>query len=166
MKIEINSESKAKFFAHYWGFEKIGSDLYGEMMPDPWSDFPNYIKDQYLILKPFSSVTDEEAVEVARIALYDPTIEDWNADEVWTGEGDFIGSRHSLEVGMRCWQGLLAIDDQSGLISLHDEEGECQEINSLMYIVDHLRSKGYALPWMGLSVDQMVEAGWIKLKNS
>jgi hypothetical protein len=29
--------------------------------------------------------------------------------------------------------------------------------------VDYLRSKGYALPWMGLSVDEMVEAGWIKL---
>jgi hypothetical protein len=29
--------------------------------------------------------------------------------------------------------------------------------------VDYLRSKGYALPWMGLSVEEMVEAGWIKL---
>lgn len=28
---------------------------------------------------------------------------------------------------------------------------------------DYLRSRGYALPWMGLSVDEMVEAGWIKL---
>jgi len=31
--------------------------------------------------------------------------------------------------------------------------------------VDYLRSKGYALSWMGLSVDEMVEAGWIKLIN-
>lgn len=30
---------------------------------------------------------------------------------------------------------------------------------------DYLRSKGYALPFMGLSVEQMVEAGWIKLKG-
>ena len=29
--------------------------------------------------------------------------------------------------------------------------------------VDYLRSKGYALPWMGLSVDEMIEVGWIKL---
>jgi hypothetical protein len=28
---------------------------------------------------------------------------------------------------------------------------------------DYLRSKGYALPWMGLSVDEMVDGGWIKL---
>jgi len=29
--------------------------------------------------------------------------------------------------------------------------------------VDYLRSKGYALPFMGISVEQMVEWGWIKL---
>ena len=29
--------------------------------------------------------------------------------------------------------------------------------------VDYLRSKGYALPWMGLSVEEMVQADWIKL---
>ena len=31
------------------------------------------------------------------------------------------------------------------------------------YSTDYLRSRGYALPWMGLSVDEMVESGWIKL---
>lgn len=30
---------------------------------------------------------------------------------------------------------------------------------------DYLRSKGYALPWMGLSVQGMVDAGWILLKG-
>lgn len=30
--------------------------------------------------------------------------------------------------------------------------------------IDFLRSKGYALSWMGLSIDKMIEAGWIKLK--
>lgn len=27
--------------------------------------------------------------------------------------------------------------------------------------IDYLRSKGYALPWMGLSVDEMVQREWI-----
>lgn len=31
---------------------------------------------------------------------------------------------------------------------------------------DYLRSKGYALPWMGLSVEQQIEFGWVKLKES
>lgn len=30
---------------------------------------------------------------------------------------------------------------------------------------DYLRSKGYALPWMGLSVDDLVNYGWVKLKG-
>lgn len=29
---------------------------------------------------------------------------------------------------------------------------------------DWLRSKSYALPWMGLSVQELIEYGWIKLK--
>jgi len=32
-------------------------------------------------------------------------------------------------------------------------------------ISDYLRSKGYALPYMDLSVEQMVEFGWIKLSK-
>ena len=31
-------------------------------------------------------------------------------------------------------------------------------------VADYLRSCGYALPYMGLSVEEMIEAGWIKLK--
>ena len=30
---------------------------------------------------------------------------------------------------------------------------------------DFLRSRGYALPWMGLSVDELCQAGWIKLQE-
>lgn len=31
---------------------------------------------------------------------------------------------------------------------------------------DYLRSKGYAVPWMGLSVDDLVSYGWVKLKEA
>lgn len=30
---------------------------------------------------------------------------------------------------------------------------------------DYLRSKGYALPWMGLSVEDLIRYGWVKLKG-
>lgn len=30
---------------------------------------------------------------------------------------------------------------------------------------DYLRSKGYALPWMGYSVEQLISFGWLKLKQ-
>lgn len=31
--------------------------------------------------------------------------------------------------------------------------------------IDFLRSRGYALPWMGLSVEKLVQSGWVKLKT-
>lgn len=32
-----------------------------------------------------------------------------------------------------------------------------------IYTIDWLRSKGFAIEWMGNTVEQMVEAGWIQL---
>ena len=32
-------------------------------------------------------------------------------------------------------------------------------------IGDYLRSKGYALPWMDLSVEDLIDYGWIKLEE-
>lgn len=31
---------------------------------------------------------------------------------------------------------------------------------------DYLRSKGYAVPWRDLSVDDLVKFGWVKLKDN
>lgn len=33
----------------------------------------------------------------------------------------------------------------------------------LSNVADYLRSKGYALPWNGITVDEMQKMGWIKL---
>lgn len=34
------------------------------------------------------------------------------------------------------------------------------------WVIDYLRSKGYALPWMRLSVEDQIEYGWVKLKTN
>ena len=34
---------------------------------------------------------------------------------------------------------------------------------TVLNVYDFLRSKGYALPWMGLSVEKLVEYGWVVL---
>lgn len=33
------------------------------------------------------------------------------------------------------------------------------------YVSDYLRSKGYAIPFMGISVEQLIEYGFVKLKQ-
>lgn len=35
-----------------------------------------------------------------------------------------------------------------------------------IFYTDYLRSKGYALPYMDLSVEDLVEYGWVKLKEN
>lgn len=42
-----------------------------------------------------------------------------------------------------------------------DEIGDMDEF--LSSDADYFRSRGYALPWMGLTVEEQIEAGWIKL---
>ena len=32
-------------------------------------------------------------------------------------------------------------------------------------IVDFLRSRGYLVPWLGLSCEEIIEAGWVKLRK-
>lgn len=41
-----------------------------------------------------------------------------------------------------------------------------EDCHNDIHMSDYLRSKGYALPWMGLSVETLVNYGWIKLKES
>src|SRR5690606_7634120 len=103
--------NKYKFFALYWGLEFTGSDYYDEYMPDTWSEFPKYVDKQYLILKPLSSISDEdkECLDALQASSFD-------------------------EYGY--WFGM-------GVVHYYQP-----------HEVDYLRSRGYALPWMGLSVEE------------
>lgn len=38
-----------------------------------------------------------------------------------------------------------------------------EDCHNDIHMSDYLRSKGYALPWMGLSIEKQIEFGWIKL---
>lgn len=130
MKAEINNENKAKFFALYWG-QKVAENPIGYLIVNGTT--LDYIHtnsmDCILNLKPLSSISDEDAIEVARIAGV-------GEDDINTG---------------------LKPDFRESIIAILDENMYPLEIS------DFLRSRSYALPWMGLSVDEMVEAGWIRL---
>lgn len=62
-------------------------------------------------------------------------------------------------------------DEDAEIIDLgsedYNEAGWCDKYGDFYWWtyadVDYLRSKGYALPWMGVSIEEMIEAGWIKL---
>ena len=55
--------------------------------------------------------------------------------------------------------GFLSDDILNYLIDL--KKGKCNKIE----VIDYLRTKGYALPYMDLSVEDLIEYGWIKLEE-
>ena len=57
-------------------------------------------------------------------------------------------------------QEYINVENGKCMVSCHENQ-----ISLIQTQVDFLRSKGYALPWMGLSVKQLEEYGWIKLKK-
>lgn len=136
--IENTLENQAKFFAQYWGQRVLMYD--GNDTGYPYLVNARHINDDgfYLELTPLSQITDEHAIEVGKILYnYLRSPNGLSGDEYHLKTGkDFISS---YLLGKRNY--LL-------------EE-----------VVDHLRSKGYPLPWMGLTIEKLIEYGWIRLKT-
>lgn len=147
MKAELNNENKAKFFAlHFFGtsFNYIGSigrDRFIGGISKNWNIIDENDGSEHRIegcvikLNPLSYITDEDAIEV----------------------GKYLGfpQKHYLKNG-KAFIGEL-LKGKGMLFNYHPYK--------ISFVFDYLRSAGYALRWMGLSVDEMIEAGWIKLTD-
>lgn len=126
MKTENNLQNKATFFAQYYLQEVfiIGTQTFafdGLNM--------NEIDDgDCLLLRPLSSITDDEAIEVA-----------------YTNWPDYRERKAAIS---KEW--LLRV---------------LETISQNRAVYQFLQSKSFALPWRDLSVDDLIEYGWIKLKE-
>lgn len=141
MTAVLNNENKAKFFALYWGQKiKIAVRKDGEWELRVGEDVPGFNSStitQYLELKPLSRITDEDLISVASI-VFDPF-----------------------------YEGLRTIKIGKEIVSyiFKDANGNGYQKHAPQ-IADYLRSKGYALPYMGLTVEEMESAGWLKLQRN
>lgn len=137
-KLENTLENKARFFAQHWD-QNI---MYENGKPNSYFKVNHVnicgIKNSYLLLEDPKFITDKDAFEVVQ------TVMSWDDD----GELEVIDVPEWLEEIMtgNC---ALSADYVSG--------------NNALEVIDFLRSKGYALPYMGLSVKQQIEYGWVKL---
>lgn len=128
--MENTPENKAKFFAQYYGQKVLNYGLKElTVLTYAYLDYED-IADNYLELKPLSSINDEDAIDCQRI---------------------MYGSDFTKEI-------FSVLSKEKALFEIRLS---AQNSN---YYSDCLRSKDYALPWMGLSVDKLIEYGWIKLK--
>lgn len=139
--MENTIQNRTKFFAQYWG--QIICCVRIEDAPDvkdiivDLSDWKVRYKHSYLELKPLSSISDEDAIDFLH------KLEDKEFCDRKT-------KREKIEWGKAFIESFIT----------HRLSPQCYIISA-----DFLRSKGYALPWNGITVEQQIEFGWIKLKN-
>lgn len=142
MEIQNNLENKAKLFAQYWGQEVIKDVISGIGYPVEGSNIPLNIETSFLHLKPLSSISDEDLEYIRLLVGYDNT-------------PDGIGLvKRFLTV-------LWMDSDDINYFAIIDTKPTLK----VLVIIDFLRSRGYALPWMELSVEELVNRGWIKPKG-
>jgi len=127
----MDQKLKERFFAQYFGQKVLHMDDESNLeyiFPIVKSTFFATNKGNYLLLRPISTLTDEEAIEYAKLQDYEsPTEKD-----------DFTSLRSQLRVSIKNqWLNFTT--------------------------VDYLRSIGVALPFMGHSVQEMIDCGWIRL---
>ena len=137
MKAKINFDNKKAFFAHYYNQSIVtdGSQRFGYSV----SDFFEGIFDEskaYLELTSLSQISEEDMISIG-FDIQAP-FEDVNIK--------FYFERFDTHWHLY-YNGISA----DGYLLLED--------------YDFLRSKGYALPYMGITIEEMVDAKWIKLKN-
>jgi hypothetical protein len=139
MKTENNLELKAKFFALYFG-QKVFHCSLNQKVPHK-NTFGRLIKSRdRLELTPLSQISDEDAIEVFNLLL--PDSNDDNDGKIFFGK-TYVRSYDTNDVTLKTNHTYL----------------ETQRL------IDYLRSKGYALPYLGISVEEQISRGWIKLKE-
>lgn len=137
--MENTIENKKKLFALYWGQEVFNNGMMGDELPYSFTSKNHGEIDDtdFLILTPLSQITDEDAIEVGKIFDYWPLRKNITESE---------------------------LDDFKNHLFNQAFEWDHYSIKESLNVVDFLRHNGYAFEWMGLSVEQLVSFGWVKLR--
>lgn len=138
MKTENTLENKAKFFALYWGQNVKFWTLNGSENLQKVSHTymtKAILEGSTLELIPLPQISDEDAINVAKI------------------NGLLKSPPYRVNLAIESVRlAFLEVVSWGGL-------------SMPVQMLDYLRSKGYALPFLDLSVDDLVDYGWIKLSD-
>lgn len=126
---------KCRFFAQYWGTKTmyVGGVGLVEIGTGGWN-----LKhpDLFLELKSLSKLTDDDAIEYF--------------DILWHENHKSKSKDFKIEYG-KDWANSITAE-RFGLIPSNVLNG-----------IDYLRSKGYAIPFMNYSVNDLIELSWVRL---
>lgn len=148
MKVEINEEKKGKFLANYIECEMelpkdmeewyVGAMLTGVINGGTEIELQTY--DEHLNGNENPCVIDSENAVAILKSLSDISDED----------AAIIHKGHTAKSFLEYYSGNL----KQAFWGLSHAE------------VDYLRSRGYLLPYMGLTTDEIINAGWAKIKTN
>lgn len=162
MKAEITPENKAKFFAQYYPQRILHHVDYEDYCPAGFSDELSifyYVRHNYYLgLKPLSSISDEDVIGALFMNGFP---EGWELYKVYT-----LDPTAWVSVKLRRKYGESDIHFNEDGYEYKDHFLNFRGFSLSSWSDNYLRSKGYAVDWMGLTVAEMVEAGWVKLSES
>jgi hypothetical protein len=170
MKTQNTLENKARFFAQYWGQHVLyfSSDFLRKI---DYLTIVGIENDDYLELKPLSQITDEDAIEIVKLC-FSFLDTDFNNIEITNTANKHFGFSFictcvgGLTDEFQLDFGTINTLYNPKIICLNRVTSSKEYIVNILKMSDYLRTKGYALPWMDLSVEDLVEYGWVKLKES
>ena len=133
-------KEKAAFMAQYYGQNVCEyQDLINNKRTCHVNHFGSHrIKESILLLRSISQLTDEELIKVT---------------EMWGYKREYAGSDP--------WMCRQAID----ILKIFTSKRDSIHGALLVQLADYLRSIGILIPFRGMSVDELIEKGWAKIKE-
>lgn len=178
----INSENKKKFFALYWGQEifewRYPENSIREGVLESEPPLKDYINSLFINLKLVSDISDEDAIEVAKLMLGNGDKQYLNlmSDFEVIRNDEILKTREPQTIEINFMANLFADKIEKTRLTIYTDivsfylgyfrkTHKSLPLHGFLRVIDYLRSKGYALPYMGISVDEMIEFDWIKIKK-
>jgi len=147
--MENTAEKKAMFMAQYWGQRVVlFKDYHSDLMMVDYRILTDDLEQSYLKIKSLSLITKEDAKLICG-ALGLP-----GAEKFYVGES-LVTYKDDTYTVMFYYDGFVSVLKNDGLLLI-----ETKQANDIAI------SMGFALQWMGLSVNKLIDCGWIKLEEA
>lgn len=158
-------ENKQGFFALYIGQEVLKGNAKN---PDKHTVTTTLLSKDWLSgqtcleLRSISQITDEEAIEVARIL----TVGDISTGVSIQRYSEEDADEDRVHMNTKAWQFVNIF--YNGSLMWYDAKAREEKLPSFKYLqaYDYLRSRGFLLPFKDLSVEQILAYGWAQVKTS
>jgi len=157
--MENTIENKAKFLVQYWGQNVLVAGGY-KNTPTYFTvnaDTMHTIDSDYLELTSISQISDQDAIEVAKLQA--PTFD--NKSKVLRLDNSI--EIHRLNNVVKITHEISTF--HRGILLMVGGAVQTMYAYDSLVFTDYLRSNGYALPWMGLSVIEQINRGWVKIRS-